>query len=86
MAFIEISNLNTADSFLTELEKTDTVQIFGGRNRGGSSSRSIVPPTPTPTPAPAHCCKCPATTPPPEHSGGEPVSFAGGRGRGRGRG
>jgi hypothetical protein len=83
MAFIEISNLNTADSFLTELEKTDTVQIFGGRNRGGSSSRSIVPPTPTP--APTHCCKCPATTPPPEQSGGDRVSSAsGGRGRGRG--
>jgi hypothetical protein len=62
MAFIEISNLNTADGFLTELEKTDTVQIFGGRNRGSSSSHSIVS-TPPPSPN-ARCCKCPATIPP----------------------
>jgi hypothetical protein len=42
MAFIEISNLNAAgsdlfagaDSFLTELETTETTQIFGGRGRG----------------------------------------------------
>jgi hypothetical protein len=43
MSLIEISNLNTAgsdlfagaDSFLTELEKTDTNQIFGGGGYGG---------------------------------------------------
>jgi hypothetical protein len=43
MALIEISNLNAAgsdsfaetDSFLTELETTDTTQIFAGRGGGG---------------------------------------------------
>jgi hypothetical protein len=43
MALIEISNLHTADSnlfaetnsFLTELETTDTTQIFAGRGGGG---------------------------------------------------
>jgi hypothetical protein len=43
MAFIEISNLDAAgselfadaDSFLTELETTETTQIFAGRRGGG---------------------------------------------------
>lgn len=46
MAFIEISNLSAAgsdlfadaDSFLTELQPTDTNQIFGG-SKGGSWNR-----------------------------------------------
>ena len=47
MAFIEISNLNAAgsdlfagaDSFLTELETTETTQIFGGWRGGGWGGR-----------------------------------------------
>jgi hypothetical protein len=44
MAHIEISNLNIAgsdlfadtDSFLTELQDTDTTQVMGGKGKGGS--------------------------------------------------
>ena len=44
MALIEISNLNRAgselfagtESFLTELQETDSSQIFGGGGHGGS--------------------------------------------------
>jgi hypothetical protein len=43
MAYIEISNLNIAgsdlfagtDSFLTELQDTDTTQIMGGKGKSG---------------------------------------------------
>jgi hypothetical protein len=57
MAFIKILNLDAADSnssasadgFLTELEKTDTLQIFGGR-RGGSPRICWTPPVCPPKP------------------------------------
>lgn len=74
MAFIKISELNTAesnssantDSFLTELAKTDSRQIFGGHNRGGGNRRKDIVVETTP-----YCCKCPAPTPTPprEESG-----------------
>ena len=48
MALIEISNLKpagsdlfaSAESFLTELEATDSSQIFGGGGHGGGSKKS----------------------------------------------
>lgn len=85
MAFIEISNLDAADnnsstnanSFLTELEKTDTHQISGGSR--GRSRRT-----------PVYCCWY---TPPacePELSirngGGGGRGNGGGGGRGNGGG
>ncbi len=90
MAFIEISNLDaagsdssaSANSFLTELEKTDTVQISGGR-RGRSSRRTT-----------DYCCWStpPACEPPilvPDNSingGGRGNGGGGGRGNGGGGG
>ncbi len=35
MTLITISDLTTADSFLNELKKTETTQIFGGWSGGG---------------------------------------------------
>lgn len=35
MTLITISDLTTADSFLNELKKTETTQIFGGWRGGG---------------------------------------------------
>jgi hypothetical protein len=48
MAMIEISNLNPAGSdlfadtenFLTELQDTDSNQVFGGKGHGGSKKKS----------------------------------------------
>lgn len=48
MALIEISNLKPAgselfagaESFLTELQETDSSQIFGGGGHGGGSKKS----------------------------------------------
>ena len=78
MAFIEISNLDAADSnsstsansFLTELEKTDTVQISGGSR--GRSRRTAV-----------YCCWY---TPPCEPDILLPDTSRGGGGGGGGRG
>ena len=44
MTLITISDLTTADSFLNELKKTETTQIFGGW-RGGGCYEKVEEPT-----------------------------------------